>query len=67
MGPNQTYKLLHSKENHKQKEKTIYRLGENSYKWWDRQGLNFQNKQTAHTNQQQKTKQSYGKMGRRSK
>ena len=24
MGPNQTYKHLHSKGNHKQKEKTIY-------------------------------------------
>ena len=29
MGPNQTYKLLHSKGNHKQKEKTTYGLGEN--------------------------------------
>ena len=29
MGPNQTYKLLHSKENHKQNEKAIYRLGGN--------------------------------------
>ena len=28
MGPNQTYKLLHSKGNYKQNEKT-YRLGEN--------------------------------------
>ena len=32
MGPNQTYKLLHSKENHKQNEKKIYRWGENIYK-----------------------------------
>jgi len=29
MEPNQTYKLLYSKGNHKQNEKTIYRLGEN--------------------------------------
>ena len=29
MGPNQTYKLLHSKENHKQNERTTYGLGEN--------------------------------------
>ena len=29
MGPNQTYKLLHSKGNHKQNEKTTYRMGEN--------------------------------------
>ena len=30
MGPSQTYKLLHSKRNHKQNEKTTYRLGENT-------------------------------------
>ena len=29
MGPNQTYKLLHSKGNHKQNEKKTLRLGEN--------------------------------------
>jgi len=29
MEPNQTYRLLHSKRNHKEKEKTTYRLGEN--------------------------------------
>ena len=29
MGPNQMYKLLHSKGNHKQNEKTTYRMGEN--------------------------------------
>ena len=29
MGPNQTYKLLHNKGNHKQNEKTTYRMGEN--------------------------------------
>ena len=34
MGPNQTYKLLHSKGNYKQNEKT-YRLGENICKWCD--------------------------------
>ena len=28
MVPNQTYKLLHSKGNHKQNKKTTYRLGE---------------------------------------
>ena len=32
MGPNQIYKLLHSKENHKQNEKTTYRLGGNMCK-----------------------------------
>ena len=29
MGPNQIYKLLHSKGIHKQDEKTNYRMGEN--------------------------------------
>ena len=29
MGPNQTYKFLHSKVNHKQNEKTTYTLREN--------------------------------------
>ena len=48
MGPNQTYKLLNSKGNNKQDEKTTYRLGENICKWCDQQGLNFQNVQTAH-------------------
>ena len=65
MGPNQIYKLLHSKGNHKQNKKTTYRMGENICKPWDWQGLNFQNIQTAHTTQQQK--QPNRKMGRRSK
>ena len=29
MGPNETYKLLHSKGNHKQYEKTTLRMGKN--------------------------------------
>ena len=44
-------KLLHSKENYKQDEKTTYGLGENICKWCNEQGLNFQNLQTAHTAQ----------------
>ena len=36
MGPNQTYKLLLSKQNHK---KTTYRTGENSGKFCNQQGL----------------------------
>ena len=32
MGPNQTEKLLHSKENPKETKKTTYRMGENSFK-----------------------------------
>ena len=42
MGPNQTYKLLHSKGNHKQNIKANYRMGENICKQCDQQGLNFQ-------------------------
>ena len=32
LNSNQTYKLLYSKGNHKQNEKTTYRMGENIYK-----------------------------------
>ena len=68
MGPNQAYKLLHSKGNHKQNEKTTYGIGENICRWCNQQGLNFQNTQTAHTTQQQqKNKWSNQKMGRRPK
>ena len=49
MGPNQTYKLLHSKGNYKQNEKTTHRMGENICKWCNPQGINLQNIQTAHT------------------
>ena len=57
MGPNQAYKLLYSKGNQKQNEKTIYRIGENMYQWCNWQGLNFQNIQTVHTVQQQQKPQ----------
>ena len=67
MGPNQTYKLLHSKGNHKQNKKTTHRMGENTWKQCDRQGTNLQNIQTVHATQYQKTKQPNQKMGRRSK
>ena len=53
MRPNQTYKLLQSKENHKQNKKTTYRMGKNICKCCDQQELNFQNTQTAHTAQEQ--------------
>ena len=49
MGPNQTYKLLHSKGNHKQNEKTTYGLGKNICQWCDQQGPNLQNIRTAPT------------------
>ena len=55
MEPNQTDKLLHSKGNHKQNEKTDCGWGENICKQYDWQGLNFQNMQTVHTAQLQKT------------
>ena len=42
-------KLFHSKGNHKQNEKTTHRMGENTCKWSDPQGINLQNIQTAHT------------------
>ena len=32
MGPNETEKLLHSKGNHKQDQKTTLRMGENIFK-----------------------------------
>ena len=32
MGLNQSYKILHSKENHKQIKMTTYRMEENIYK-----------------------------------
>ena len=55
MRPNQTYKPLHSKGNHKKKkrnkEKATYRMGENICKWCDRQEFNLQNIQIAHTTQ----------------
>ena len=56
MGHNQTYKLLHSKGNHQQNEKTIYGIRENICKWWDQLGVNIQNLQTAHTTQYWKNK-----------
>ena len=63
MAPNHTYKLLHSKGNRQQNEKTIYRMGENTYKWCDQHAINLQNIQTAHTAQYWKTKQPNPKMG----
>ena len=39
----QTDKLLHSKGNQKENKKTTYRMGENSFKWCNGQGLNLLN------------------------
>ena len=67
MRPNQTSKRLHSKGNHQQNEKTTYKMGGNTCKQCDQQGVNIQNIQRAHTTQYQKNKQPNQKMGRRSK
>ena len=48
--------LLDSKGNHKQNKKANYRLEENICKQCNQQGLNFQNIQTSHITQQQKSK-----------
>ena len=60
MGPNQTYKLLHNKGNHKQNEKSTYGLGENICKQCKWQGLKFPKKKkkssyNSITKQKQKT------------
>lgn len=39
MGPNQTYKLLYSKGNHKQNEKTPYKMGGKSANDMTHKGL----------------------------
>ena len=66
MGPNQTQKLLHSKGNHKQNEKTAHRMGKNICKWCDWQGINLQNLQTTHAARHQ-NKQPNQRIGRRPK
>ena len=56
MGPNQTYKLFHTKGKWQQNEKTIYGMGENICKGCYWQGINFQNTQAAPTTQYQEKK-----------
>ena len=51
MGPNKAYRLFQSKGNHKQSEKTTYRMGENICKWYIWQRINLQNIQIAHAAQ----------------
>ena len=67
MGPTETSKLLHSKGNHKQDEKTTLRMGENICKRSNQQGINLQHIQIAHAAQCQKNKQPNEKMGERPK
>ena len=66
MGPKQTYKLLPSKGNLKEKNKKQknHGMGGNSWKQCNQQGLNLQNIQTTHTTQRQKNKQSNQKISR---
>ena len=54
MGPNETYKLLHSKGNHKQDKKATLRMEENICQWSNWQRINLQNIQAAHAAQYQK-------------
>ena len=67
MGPNKTWKLLHSKGNHKHGKKTTLRLGEYNSKWNNWQRIKFQNIQVAHTTQYQKNKQPNHKIWKRPK
>ena len=57
MGLSQIYKLLYSKGNSKQNEKTTYRTGENICKLYEQQALNFQNIQTVYTISKKQTTQ----------
>ena len=59
--------FFRSKGNHKQTEKTTYRMGENICKQWNQQGLNFQNTQTVHTAPYEKTSNPIRKKDTRSK
>ena len=54
--PNETEKLLHSKGNSKQGEKTALRLGENNSKRSNRQKINLKNIQATPPAQLQKNK-----------
>ena len=67
MAPNEASKLLHSKGNHKQDEKTTLRMGENICQQSNWQRINLQNIQAAHVAHYQKNKQPNPKMGRRPK
>ena len=65
MGPNQAYKLLYSKGNQKQNEKTIYRIGENICKPCHSQGLNFQTTTNSSYNSVTRTQTTQSKMGKK--
>ena len=55
---------MHIKGNLEQNKKTTHRMGENTCKWFDQQGINLQNLLTAHAVQyQNKNKQPNQKWG----
>ena len=62
MGPNQTYKLFHSKGNHKQNEKMTYTLGKISVNHVTTKGLisNIYRHLTQFNNSKQKTLSNNG-------
>ena len=62
MGPNQTYKLLHSKGNHKHTKRTTYGLEENANDATNKELMSKIYKQFIRL--KQKTKQPNQKMGR---
>ena len=65
MGPSETSKLLHSKGNHKQDEKTTLSMGENICKQINGQKINLQNLQPAHAAQYQKNQTTQYKNGQK--
>ena len=54
MGLNQAFAQQRKTFFFKKNEKTTYRMGENSWKQWNQQGLNLQNIQATHITQQEK-------------
>ena len=63
MGPN--WKLLHSKGNYKQGEKTALRMEKDSSKWNNWQRINLQNIQASLATQYQKKKKNLIKSGQK--
>ena len=62
-----SYKILNSKINYKQGEKTALRMGENNSKSNNWQRINLQNIQAAHSAKHQENKQLNQKVIRRPK
>ena len=60
-------KFLHNEGNHKQDEKTAFRMGENNSKGSNGQRINLKNIQAAHTAEFKKNKRPNQKMCQRTK